>query len=89
MLAAATIAKVAHGQAAQAGTVLPGVASDVLALTTTTAGRGKLALANGVLTYTAPATAGADSIGYTIKDQVGDVVTVWVEQIGELTTTIG
>jgi len=74
-LTAATIAKVAHGQAVQAGTVLPGVAGDVVALSITTAGRGKVALANGVLTYTAPTTAGADSVGYTIKDQVGDVVT--------------
>jgi len=65
-LAAGSVAKVAHGRAVQAGTVAAGVSGDVLTLATTSAGRGTLILAKGVLTYAAPTTGGADSIGYTV-----------------------
>ena len=67
-------AKIGHGQSVQVGSVTPGLAGDALTLTTTAAGAGKLALAGGVLTYTAPVKGGADSIGYTIKDGFGDAV---------------
>ena len=74
-LAAATSAKVGYCQAVKAGTVTAGFASDTLTLATTTAGRGVLSLSGGVLTYTVSATGGADSIGYTVTDQLGDTVT--------------
>jgi len=67
-------AKIGHGQTVQVGTITPGISGDTLALTTTKPGAGKLAFAGGVLTYTAPANGGADSIGYTVKDQYGDAV---------------
>ena len=73
-LAAATIAKVGHGQTVQVGTVTPGLVGDTLNLTTTMVGLGMLSLANGVLSYAAPITGGADGIGYTVTDHYGDKI---------------
>ena len=67
-------AKVGHGKTMQVGTATAGLSGDTLTLTTTTPGRGTLGLANGVLNYVAPTTGGADSVGYTISDQLGDTV---------------
>ena len=74
--------KVGHGQTVVVATVTPGLAGDTETLAITTAGRGTLALANGVVSYTAPATGGADTIAYTITDQYGDKAS------GTVTTTV-
>ncbi len=71
-LTPATAATVGQGLTVQAGTVAPGIAGDLLSLSVIEAGRGALALADGVLTYTAPISGGADSIRYAVTDQLGD-----------------
>jgi len=65
-------AEIGHGQTIAVGTLTPGLAGDTLSLTTTSPGRGTLSLTGETLTYAAPATGGADSIGYTVTDQLGD-----------------
>jgi len=65
-------AEIGHGQTIAVGTVTPGLPGDTLSLTTTTPGRGTLSLTGGALGYIAPATGGADSIGYTVTDQLGE-----------------
>jgi hypothetical protein len=77
---AATPAEVGHGQTVAVAIVGPGLADDVLNLSTTAPGRGTLSLAAwGTLSYTAPDAGGADSIGYSVTDQLGDVVTGTLE----------
>jgi hypothetical protein len=71
---AATPAKVGHGQTVAVAAIAPGLASDTLTLASTTPGRGLLSLVNGTLSYAAPATGGADSIGYSVTDQLGDSI---------------
>ncbi len=64
-------AKAGHGQTVQVATVAPGLAGDTEALSVTAAGRDTLVLANGVVTYVAPAS-GTGTISYTVTDQLGD-----------------
>ena len=65
--------KVGAGQTVQVATVAPGLAGDTSTLTVTEPGRGTLSLMNGVVSYTAPATGGADTIAWQVADQYGDV----------------
>jgi Ca2+-binding RTX toxin-like protein len=66
-------AKIGSGQTVQVATVAPGLAGDTSTLTVTQSGRGTLSFANGVVSYTAPATGGADAIAWQVADQYGDV----------------
>jgi hypothetical protein len=73
----------------------PGIAGDTLTLAgDSTAGtKGTVTLANGLLTYAAPATLGNDSFGYTVADQYGDtasaLVTVSAVNIGNIGNASG
>ena len=65
---------VGHGQSVNEtalvdGLVTPGLAGDTETITAVT---GNATLANGVITYTAPAS-GVDAFNYTVQDQLGDV----------------
>jgi hypothetical protein len=64
---------VGHGQSVNEtalvnGLVTPGLAGDTETITAVT---GNATLANGVVTYTAPAS-GVDAFNYTVQDQLGD-----------------
>jgi hypothetical protein len=77
-LTAASVAKVGYGQSVAVANATAGLAGDALSLVVTTAPTyGTLALANGVVTYAAPATPPAggasDSFSYQVKDQHGDL----------------
>ncbi len=56
------------------GLVTPGLAGDTLALSSVTATSGTIALANGLVSYTAP-TSGMGVIAFTYVDQLGDSAT--------------
>src|SRR5205814_560223 len=77
------------------GLDMPGIAGDTLTLSgNSTAGtKGTVTLANGLLTYAAPATLGTDSFGYTVADQYGDtasaLVTVSAVNIGNMGNASG
>jgi hypothetical protein len=67
---------VGHGQSVNGtalvdGLVTPGLAGDTETITAVT---GNATLANGVITYTAPAS-GVDAFSYTVQDQLGDTAT--------------
>lgn len=69
-----TVPAVGHDQTVADGTVAPGLAGDVLTLTTPTGGQGTLSLANGTLTYVAASISGPDTVGYVVTDQLGNSV---------------
>jgi Ca2+-binding RTX toxin-like protein len=73
----------------------PGIAGDTLTLSgDSTAGtKGTVTLANGLLAYAAPASAGSDGFGYTVADQYGDtasaLVTISAVTIGNIGSSSG
>ena len=84
---------VGHGQSVNEtalvdGLVIPGLAGDTETITAVT---GNATLANGVITYTAPAS-GVDAFNYTVQDQLGDVangtVNVTIDPGPAITTAI-
>ncbi len=56
------------------GLIIPGLAGDTETGTAVTASKGQMTLINGAIGYTAPAS-GADTIAYSVKDQLGDATT--------------
>src|SRR5579883_404919 len=69
--------KVAHGTTVEVGTVRPGLAGDTLTLTELTGPAGAVTLANGVVSFAAPADASGNvAFSYQISDQLGDVSAV-------------
>jgi type VI protein secretion system component Hcp len=69
--------KVVHGTTVAVGSVTPGLSGDTLTLTELTGPAGAVTLANGVVSFTAPANASGNvAFSYQISDQVGDVSTV-------------
>jgi Ca2+-binding RTX toxin-like protein len=73
----------------------PGIAGDTLTLSGagTASTKGTVTLANGLLTYAAPASAGSDGFGYTVADQYGDtasaLVTISAVAIGNIGNSSG
>ena len=70
---------IGHGQTENitsllSGLATPGLTGDTETLTAFSATAGTAALANGVATYTAPAS-GSPTISYTVQDQLGDTAT--------------
>src|SRR5262249_27357331 len=69
--------KVAHGTAVVVGTVTPGLPGDTLTLTQLSGPTGAVTLANGSVSFAAPANASGNvSFSYRISDQLGDVSAV-------------
>ena len=66
--------KVAHGTTVAVGTVTPGLPGDTLTLTELTGPAGAVTLANGVVSFAAPANASGNvAFSYQISDQLGAI----------------
>jgi hypothetical protein len=69
--------KVAHGTTVAVGTATPGLPGDTLTVTELSGPAGAVTLANGVVSFAAPANASGNvTFSYQISDQVGDVSAV-------------
>ncbi|HEY1545323.1 MAG TPA: type VI secretion system tube protein Hcp [Xanthobacteraceae bacterium] len=72
--------EVAHDKTIPVGTVTPGLSGDTLTLTELTGPTGAVTLADGIISFAAPAN-GDIAFSYQISDQLGDVSTVFSDTL--------